>query len=69
MYILSTVSTNCNFFVLTGDSSQAPRHAEPIKFRLPDPETDSAERNRKAAKRVTREESRFQSGEFIKLLE
>lgn len=35
---------------------------EPVRFRLPEPETDSSERNRRAAKRVTREESRFHSG-------
>lgn len=39
---------------------------EPIVFRMPPPEpdTDSTERSRKAAKRATREESRFHSGEI-----
>ena len=48
----------------------ASRGPEQVVFRLPppEPETDSSERNRKAAKRATREESRFHSGMTTRLL-
>ena len=48
----------------------ASRGPEQVVFRLPppEPETDSSERNRKAAKRATREESRFHSGMSTRLV-
>lgn len=51
--------------VLAADPRQT-SVAEQIVFRMPEPETDSGERNKKAARRVTREESRFQSGQFLR---
>ncbi|XP_067935039.1 disco-interacting protein 2 homolog C-like isoform X2 [Watersipora subatra] len=48
--------------VVPSNMTRAPREEPgPIVFRVPEPETDSSERNKKAARRLTRDESRFHS--------